>query len=190
MDSDYQVLAPPATPPPRLPKRSNQPVGVHFESPKRQRLWRRDSDFVIRPGLARQEQELTARLNSLLEQVKGCATLNVHPDCITRDTATPVQDPQLAFDDAGGEEYPDAQPSTPEHEPHARRLLPNEATHKLYNQWLLLIPQMLPEYLGFMQGTLGRLGRSPHAQSCNFCSSGICATRSCTSVQCLHFDCL
>ncbi|KAI1784417.1 hypothetical protein LXA43DRAFT_1066776 [Ganoderma leucocontextum] len=69
MDLDSHILPPPTTPPPRPSKRSHQLVGMHFESPKRRRPWLKDSELVLRPGLAHQEQELTAKLNSMLRKV-------------------------------------------------------------------------------------------------------------------------
>lgn len=187
MDPDAYILAPPATPPPRPPKRSNQPVGVHFESPKRQRLWRKDSEFVKRPGLARQEQELTTKLNSLLEKVKGCTSIHVDQgDSMGRDI-TPVQDVPSSSD-ASEDKGSDTCPADLENEPRTRRLLPDQATHRLYDNWLLLVPKMLPEYLGYMRRAQGRLGRSPDVQLGDFCSSQCCSTKGRTSVQCLHFD--
>ena len=107
MDLDAHILAPPATPPPRPPKRSNQPVGVHFESPKRTRLWRKDSEFVTRPGLVRREQELTTKLNALLEKVKGCNTIHVDQGDSIGGDITPVHDCQPTSDTGKEEKSPD-----------------------------------------------------------------------------------
>ena len=65
MDANLPVLPPPTTPPRRLPKRSNQLVGQHFESPKRRRRLRHDSEPVVRPGLALEARNLIAQMNEI-----------------------------------------------------------------------------------------------------------------------------
>ena len=189
MDRDSHILAPPATPPRRPPKRSNQLVGVHFESPKRHRPWRKDTEPVIRPGLARQEQELAARLKSLLEKVNG-------PDRAEENVSAPQDDlcyEAAPMDDCSPtssiNDCTNGQPSQSEDEkePRARRLLPDEATQKSYNDWLLLIPELTEEYLGYMQRAIGRLGRSSGEDTHAMCASGMCTPKR-TSIQCLHFD--
>ena len=189
MDYHPHILAPPTTPPRRPPKRSNQLVGVHFESPKRHRSWRRDTEPVIRPGLARQEQELTARLTSLLEKINTHSRDDNHVfelgDSPCHDTSPPEHFSSTAADN----DDTDAQPSHSECDPHPRRLLPDEAAQKLYRNWTLLVRELEEEYLGYTRRALGRLGRPPEADTYGGCFSEMCTTKS-TAIQCLHFDCV
>ena len=189
MDYHPHILAPPTTPPRRPPKRSNQLVGVHFESPKRHRSWRRDAEPVIRPGLARQEQELTARLTSLLEKINRPSRDDNHVsdpgDTLFHDT-----EPTERFSPTSADnDCTDAQPSHSEHDPHPQRLLPDEAAQNLYRKWTLLVRELEEEYLGYTRQAIGRLGRSPEADTYGGCFSELCTTKS-TPIQCLHFDCV
>ncbi|KAI1790619.1 hypothetical protein LXA43DRAFT_882467 [Ganoderma leucocontextum] len=61
------------------------------------------------------------------------------------------------------------------HESHPRRVLPDAAAYRLYSNWLVLIPTLVDDYLGYMQRSQGRLGRpldllTSTFQSCN-CST-------------------
>ena len=190
MDLDSYVLPPPATPPRRPPKRSNQLVGVHFESPKRRRPWRKDSELVVRPGLARQEQELTAKLNHMLGKLKTSGQTSSSTDS-SDDLAVPETScqPPLANPSTNPIATSDTQDYDLEHEPHPRRILPDEVAQKLYSNWLQLIPSLLAEYLGYLEWAQGRQGRFRDDEQLELCTSGLCTTKE-TYVQCLHFDCL
>ncbi|KAI1784327.1 hypothetical protein LXA43DRAFT_901841 [Ganoderma leucocontextum] len=61
------------------------------------------------------------------------------------------------------------------HESHPRRVLPDAATHRLYSNWLVLIPTLVHDYLGYMQRSQGRLGRPPDLITITF-QSCHCAT--------------
>ena len=189
MDPDTDVLPPPATPPPRPSKRSNQLVGVHFESPKRRRPWLKDSQLVLRPGLARQELELTAKLNKMLGKIG------------TGEQSFPSLD--STDEQAGPENAREPSPTPPtehvansdtqerrfEDEPHTRRLLPDEVAQRLYSNWLNLMPTLHAEYLAYLERTQGRLGRFRDDDHLDLCTSRLCTTKE-ASVQCLYFDCL
>ena len=188
--SSYPVLPPPATPPRRPPKRSHQLVGEHFESPRRRRRWRQDSQIIDRPDLALLEQRYTRELDQLLR-----GTSNSHhpqedgPSPPADDTsdkaASPNEcsapsDPELdkLHNESDSQEIPEA---------HPRRLVPDEASHKLYNNWLALIPTLYQHYLGYMKRTQGRIGR-PLETKTYTCSGGSCTGPREWEMQCLHFD--
>ena len=137
---------------------------------------------------------MTTILKSLLEEFNGSSIVkdhvSTHGDSFTHDTSLlddcqPISDPP---DDNG---CSDAPPPCLEQEQESRthRILPDEAKKKLYNDWLLLIPDLMEEYLGYVQRTLGRLGRSPNEEMHDLCSSGLCMAKT-TSIQCLYFDCV
>lgn len=188
MDADTNVLPPPATPPPRPSKRSNQLVGVHFESPKRRRPWLKDSELILRPGLARQELELTAKLDNLLGKFKAERKPSFSPDSkddqacpesVCEPPPTPPTDHVVSSD---------IQENHFENQPHTRRLLPDEVAQRLYNNWLHLVPTLKAEYLGYLERTQGRRGRLRDDHQLDLCTSRLCTAKE-TSVQCLYFDC-
>ena len=77
-------------------------------------------------------------------------------------------------------------PSPDDNRNSLRRVLPDKATQKLYDNWLLLIPTLDDEYLNYMQSAQGRLGR-PLQSKLGHCVSHNCTTKT-FPVQCLHFD--
>ena len=193
MDPKSYVLPPPATPPRRPPKRSNQLVGVHFESPKRRRPMRKDSALVVRPGLAQRENELTSRLDTLLGKNKGRIT-SIGED---------FQPPESCGNDAGvmGEGEDAEQParlampenvldpvveSSNEKQAPSRRVAPS-LVQRLYDNWLALIPTLEDAYLSYMQHAQGRLGRQSQGEP-RHCVSRRCVAKS-SPVQCLYADC-
>ena len=192
MDPKLNVLPPPATPPRRPPKRSNQLVGVHFESPKRRRPMRKDSAIVVRPGFARREQELTSRLDALLGKQKGPIN-DEHQPADFIDDPTDVlnggEDAQEPAQAAVPESLVDSIPISPPHGQQAspRRSLPKKAAQRLYDNWLALIPTLEDQYLSYMQRAQGRLGRQLDGEPYH-CTSRRCVTRTST-VQCLYADC-
>ena len=194
MDPKPYVLPPPATPPRRPPKRSNELVGVHFESPKRRRPMRKDSALVVRPGLARREKELTSRLDALLGKDKGFIP--------SLDEGFETPDSCGSFAGVMGEGEDAEQPaqlplpenildsvreSSQEKQAPSRRVAPGQAVQRLYNNWLALIPTLEGAYLSYMQHAQGRLGRQPQGEP-RHCVSRRCVARS-SPVQCLYADC-
>ena len=194
MDPKPYVLPPPATPPRRPPKRSNELVGVHFESPKRRRPIRKDSAIVVRPGLAQREQELSARLNILLGKHQDPApSIDEDPQFtdpvdyaadVLGDNKLAEVSPQLTVPDVL-----DSAPvsSTDEKQSPSRSSVPNETAQRIYHNWLALIPTLEDEYLSYMQRAQGRLGR-PLQYEPHRCISRRCVTKA-WPVQCLYADC-
>ena len=191
MDQDYSALPAPATPTRRSQKRSNQPVGEHFESPQRRRRWRTDSELVSRPELPLLEQQLSTDLEGLLRTYDRSRK---HDDI---EPSSPIDRPdedvvmqQLSA--SPGLEQPLGDPSSdlpcpdPQNEPKGRRKMPDETAHRLYANWLALVPTLVSEYLGYMQRTQGRLGRPPGIEAYS-CPKGVCGLEKC-EVLCLHFD--
>ena len=184
------ALPPPATPPRRPLKRSAQPVGAHFESPKRRRSARKDSAVVLRPGLARREQKLTAKLDALLGKHKEpvpsidddfqIADSGVHHDDEFAEEPVPLSMPENALDS-------NSVSSPHRNEASSRRLVPNQTAQRLFDNWLALIPTLEDEYLSYMQRAQGRLGRQLHSEP-HHCVSRRCVTRT-SPVQCLYADC-
>ena len=194
MDPQSYVLPPPATPPRRPPKRSNQLVGVHFESPKRRRPLRKDTAIVIRPGLARREQELTSRLDTLLgkhkDPIPSIGKDSQPADCgntadFVGDGEDAEQPAQLAVPENVWD--PGVVSSPHEKQASSRRLAPSQIAQRLYDNWLTLIPTLEDAYLTYMQHAQGRLGRQLHEEP-RHCVSRRCVTRS-SPVQCLYTDC-
>ena len=190
------VLPPPATPPRRPLKRSNQLVGVHFESPKRRRPIRKDSTIVVRPGLAQREHELSSRLNVLLGRKcqEPAPSIDENPQFtqpidytvdVLGDNEVVEVPAQLAAPDTVLDSAPVS--STDEKQPRSRCSAPNEAAQRLYHNWLALIPTLEGEYLSYMQRAQGRLGR-PLQYEPHHCVSRRCVTRA-SQVQCLYADC-
>ena len=193
MDSEYPVLPAPATPTRRPPKRSNQPAGEHFDSPQRRRRWRTDSELVLRPELPLREEQLSAELEGLFrtydksrrhdDDSEPPSLINHDEDVVMESSSEPpglerpIQDPSNDLPSL------DSQSASK-----TRRVVPDETTHRLYANWLALIPTLVSDYLGYMQQTQGRLGRSPgiHAYQC---PKGLCTLEKC-EVLCLHFDCM
>ena len=184
------MLPPPSTPPPRPAKRSNQRVGEHFESPRKKRAPKKDSAIVVRPGLALRQQQLAAEINALLgtssaddhsseKEILGSADRAIEHD----DSADCPEEHFILQEDSS---HDDAVLSTMDKRP--RRVVPDAAAHRLYNNWLSLIPTLVDDYLAYMQQTQGRLGRSP-ALDTSSCSDGICPVKEFT-IQCLHVDCM
>lgn len=192
MNSSYPVLPPPPTPPRRPPKRSLQIVGDHFESPRRRRRWRHDSHVVERPDLALLQKRYTDELNQLLEAAGASnshAQENNPPpspgDCDADDNAVP--DKCRSPPDLDQDMVHDESDTHLIQEQHLRRVLPDQAAHKLYSNWLALIPTLECNYLGYMKRIQGRVDSSFKIES-SACSGGLCVLRDC-DVQCLHFDC-
>ena len=192
MDPKPYVLPPPATPPRRPPKRSSQLVGVHFESPKRRRPARKDSALVVRPGLAQREQELTARLDTLLGKSKNIAEDFKHSDSIynTADVLDDGEDAQEPAQPAVPESVFDSIPVSSPHEKQTStcRSVPSQTSQRLYDNWIALIPTLEDGYLSYMQRAQGRLGRQPPHVKPHHCGSRRCTTRT-SPVQCLYTDC-
>lgn len=196
MNPDAPVLPPPATPPrPRL-KRSALPVGQHIESPKRRRPWRRDSQLVVRPGLALEAEQLRAEIAEIRHlydthdhegtpQPTGSEGAGLTNDIPSYDDATDDMNDNT-YDDVHVESSP-ALHVVKDSYPH--RLLPDEASYKLYSNWLVLIPTLVPEYLGYMEHAQGRLGRSSSSTETKHCRSGAECVPKASEIQCLHFDC-
>ena len=192
MDTPPYVLPPPATPPPRPLKRSNQLVGVHFESPKRRRPMRKDSAVVVRPGLARREQELSSRLNILLGKQQEPASSTDKDsqlaDSIDNSAGVPddIEDvEELSVPEAGLDSTPVS--SLYDKQTPSRRTVPDDTAQQLYQSWLTLIPTLEDEYLSFMQRAQGRLGRPLQCEPPR-CVSRRCVTKA-SQVQCLYADC-
>ena len=192
MDKDHSALPAPATPTRRPPKRSNQPVGEHFESPQRRRRWQTDSELVNRPGLPLLEHKLSTELEGLL---KTYDRSRQRDDDI--ELSSPI-DPSIddvvmqPLSTSPGLERPLGDPSSDlprldsQNEPNIRRILPDEAAQRLYANWLVLIPTLVLDYLGYMQQTQGRLGRPPGIEAFS-CPKDLCSLEKC-EVLCLHFD--
>ena len=192
MNSDHPTLPAPATPPRRPAKRSNQAVGEHFDSPQRRRRWRQDSETVIRPGLPLIENQLTAELEGLFktyDKSRGddpddIPSLPVDPigeDAATHSLISHSFD-QTVEDPSGVAPSPNVQDG-----PHSKRLLPDDASRRLYSNWLLLIPTLTDDYLAYMGRIQGRLGRPLGIETFS-CPIGRCLPRSC-DILCLHIDC-
>ncbi|KAI1788529.1 hypothetical protein LXA43DRAFT_894498 [Ganoderma leucocontextum] len=190
MDS-YPVLPPPSTPPRRPPKRSNQIVGEHFESPRRRRRWRKDAEVVARPDLAILERRFTDQLTQLLgagdkscAQESGPSDWEADHESSIPDQCTTPSDLERPLGDA----FCDTEANTQVlKESNPRRILPDDASHRLYNNWLALVPTLVGDYLGYMKQTQGRLGRSFEVET-HSCLGGKCMLKD-WDVQCLHFDC-
>ena len=193
MSTDYPVLPAPATPPRRPPKRSSQVVGEHFDSPQKRRRWRKDSEIVFRPELVMLEQKVSSELEGLLNQYDKSRS---HEDdnsqpcaagCSNEDVTTgscTASDLDLQFEESPREEaHTDAQKDS-----RPKRLLPDQAAHRLYDHWLLLVPTLVSEYLGYMQRSQGRLGGPSKVQPFS-CPKGICELKK-WEILCLHFDCM
>ena len=193
MNSDHPTLPAPATPPRRPQKRSGQPAGEHFDSPERRRRWRTDSEPVIRPGLPLLEQHLSTELEGLFntydrsrrrdDQSEPFSPINDTNDDVVMQSpsASPGLEPppqNLSGDRPG----PDSRA-----EPTTKRVLPDETAHRLYANWLALVPTLVSDYLGYMQRTQGRLGR-PSGIEAYSCPKGLCSLEN-REVLCLHFDC-
>ena len=194
MDSEFPALPAPATPTRRPPKRSGQPTGEHFDSPQRRRRWRKDSELVIRPELSLQEEQLSTELEGLFSTYDRSLRRDDdrelpppqpagHPDedvAMQSSSASPgLEEPFQDF--SGDPPSPD-----PQKKADPRRVLPDETAHRLYANWLALVPTLVSDYLGYMQQTQGRLGR-PHGIEAYRCPKGLCTLEN-REVLCLHFD--
>ena len=193
MCPEPHALPPPATPPRRPPKRSHQVVGAHFESPKRRRPMRKDSAIVIRPGLARREQELSSRLDTLLGRHKAfdapiekgsepADSVSNYGDLLA-DSET-VESAQLAMPENGLDSMlmspPNKKPAP------SQSSAPSKNAQQLYDNWVSLLPTVEGDYLCYMQSAQGRLGRplqgEPHR-----CITSRCVIAA-SAVQCLYAD--
>ena len=189
MDPNLPVLPPPTTPPRRPPKCSNQLVGQHFESPKRRRRLRHDSEPVVRPGLALEARNLIAQMNEIRKrhgQVDSKDNSLTHLD---NPWEAPIEDElvtQPSGDHSHGDMSAEGVAQHPEADSCSRRLVPDDATNRLYRNWFLLIPTLVHDYLAYMRRCHGRLGR-PLGVERQMCQTGICESKLC-DIQCLHFD--
>ena len=189
MEPNPYVLPAPATPPRRPPKRSNQLVGAHFESPKRRRPMRKDSAIVVRPGLARHEHELSRRLNTLLGKPQDSVpSIDANPQHAgpanyTADVLGDSKHVEVSAQLAVPETVLDSVPlsSTDEQQIPSRCSVPNDTALRLYHNWLALIPTLEDEYLSYMQRAQGRLGR-PLQYEPHRCISRRCVTKDRKSV--------
>lgn len=191
MSTDAPILPAPATPPRRPPKRSAQTVGEHFDSPQRRRRWRKDSEVVYRPELAVLEQKVSAELEGLLNQYdksrsheskteQSCMVDHEDEDATMVPCTAPDWDPH-------SEGTPHEESNTGVHnDSRSRRILPDNTAHRLYDNWLLLIPALVSEYLGYMQRSQGRLGRPSEIQTFT-CPEGHCELKN-WDILCLYFD--
>ena len=181
MDPEHHALPPPATPPRRPPKRSNQLVGVHFESPKRRRPMRKDSAIITRPGLARREQALSSKLDALLGKNRSPVTQEYEDAQFTDGSNAGIladsehaESVQLAASENPFDSTPVSSPDK-KSAPLQRSAL-NEDSQRLYDNWLTLIPTLEDGYLCYMERAQGCLGRplqgEPHR-----CILGRCVTR-------------
>ena len=193
MDSEYPVLPAPATPTRRPPKRSNQPTGEHFDSPQRRRRWRTDSELVVRPELPLIEEQLSTELEGLFstydksrrrdDDVEPSSPIRQLEDVVMESSSVPPSLERPIQDHSSDLPSVDSQK-----ESNTRRVVPDEAAHRLYANWLALVPTLVTDYLGYMQRTQGRLGRPPGIEPYR-CPKGLCTLGSC-EVLCLHFDCM
>ena len=152
---------------------------------------RKDSAIVIRPGLARREQELSSRLDVLLGKHK--------------DLDATIEDGSELTDFVGGsadvladsEAVESAQLAVPENvldsvlmpppdhkAAPSRRSASKKTAQLLYDNWVALLPTLEGEYLYYMQRAQGRLDQplqgEPHR-----CITGRCVTEA-FAVQCLY----
>ena len=153
---------------------------------------RKDSAVVVRPGLARREQELTSRLDALLGKHKGSMDDSSQPaELIDHIMDVPsggedIQEPaQLAVPESILESIPVASPHEQQAPP--RQSFFKQTVQRLYDSWVAVIPTLEDDYLTYMERAQGRLGRSPHGEP-HHCASRRCPTRN-SSVQCLYADC-
>ena len=192
MDSDYPTLPAPATPPRRPPKRSNQAVGEHFDSPQRRRRWRQDAEPVIRPELPLLESRLSTELEGLLNTYdrsrvdESDVSPSLPVDSIDEDTA--IYPPISHSLDQHVGDPPDVSLSAGVQDGlRSRRLLPDDESRRLYSNWLDLIPTLTDDYLGYMGRSQGRLGRPLGIETFS-CPRRQCTPKTC-DVLCLHIDC-
>ncbi|KAI0694292.1 hypothetical protein C8T65DRAFT_711030 [Cerioporus squamosus] len=68
-----------------------------------------------------------------------------------------------------------------------RRILPDDASQRLYSVWIQTIPTLVPDYLAYVQSAQGRLGGAGSMDANFSCPSGKCYYQS-TMLTCLHFD--
>ncbi|KAI1782383.1 hypothetical protein LXA43DRAFT_1068847 [Ganoderma leucocontextum] len=187
MDSSFPVLPPPATPPRRPPKHSHQLVGEHFESPRRRRTWRGDSQMVEWADLAILEQRYMNELTQLLGSTnKSCVPDNDLPSSQETPEDGVADQRAAASDFEPLDECCEEETSVPK-EWHPRRVLPDAAAYQLYNNWLALVPTLVPDYLRYIKHTQGRLGHLFAVETYS-CPRG-CRSLKDWDVQCLHFDC-
>lgn len=66
----------------------------------------------------------------------------------------------------------------------SKRLLPDDASRRLYSNWLLLIPTLTNDYLAYMGRSQGRLGRPLGIETFS-CLRGQCISKTC-DILCLH----
>lgn len=95
---------------------------------------------------------------------------------------SPDYDASLAGGNCDGTERQDSQESS-----YSRRLHPDEATYRLYHNWLALTPTLVHDYLEYMEKSQGRLGHSPGIEALR--CSGDCIAIKGHDVQCLYYDC-
>ncbi|KAI0669310.1 hypothetical protein C8Q78DRAFT_1095812 [Trametes maxima] len=73
----------------------------------------------------------------------------------------------------------------PDVTPRVKRLVPDEATNKLYTAWLSLIPRLVPDYLTYIHATQGHVGAQTAPKDIS-CPSGTCNLKS-SSILCLYY---
>ena len=154
---------------------------------------RKDSAIITRPGLARREQILSSKLDTLLGKNNSLMT-QIYEDVELTDSigssagilgdSEDAESVQLA---ASGNTLDSTPMSSPDIKlAQLRRSALNENSQRLYDNWLALIPTLEDGYLCYMERAQGRLGRPLQGEP-HHCISGGCVTRM-SSVQCLHAD--
>lgn len=72
-------------------------------------------------------------------------------------------------------------------DPPLRRILPDQASYQLYTNWLAVIPQLIDDYLGYMEKSQGCIGHSLEMET--YQCLGRCTVSKDWDVQCLYPEC-
>ncbi|KAI0703077.1 hypothetical protein C8Q76DRAFT_801927 [Earliella scabrosa] len=194
------VLPPPQTPPRRPARRGEQAVGAHFTTPQGRRAPRKDSAIVVRPDAVLLQQHLSQELDALLQPDDPPPSIPSTPAATTLGSDTLVGDSDTEMGDADGVNADPLFP--PEHmelapeigeghdattQKQVRRLHPDDATNRLYGAWLILIPELVPHYLTYLESAQQRVGRVS-GEILHHCSHDATCMTEVTSITCLHFD--
>ena len=139
------------------------------------------------------EQKVSAELEGLLNQYdksRSHENNTGQPSVVDCSDDDVTMEPCTASDWESHLEEPFREESTVDSQKDSRprRTLPDDTAYRLYQNWLLLIPTLVSDYLGYMQQSQGRLGGPSEIQSFS-CPKGICELKK-WNVLCLHFDCM
>ena len=152
-------------------------MGQHFSSPKRRRDKRKTQTEVVIPGQDAKQQCLHQCLDNLLNR-----KLPVPLSPVTND---PLLDEII--EDASADTDPIQHVDDHINEEIHHNSMPSVATSWLYDNWHTVIPTIIEPYLHYLAETIGKLLTRPDAMLIG-CHGG-CKPK-CTSLLCLHFDCM